>query len=770
MIRSLVLTNFRRHASTELRFDEAGQVILIAGDNGAGKTTILEAITFALYGESRHGRRNLDMLTRRGAELEGMQVEIVFTVDDDEYRVQRRRDGRAVTAVLSANGIPLVEGPNAVTEAIIRLLGMDSTGFRLAVIAQQKDLDGLSSLRPAERSVAVRRLLRLDALTAAASDAQSEFRRRRDLVRETRPIIDVVSLEQAVQAESEARAVAETERARAAACVSLISAELERDAAIDAAWQAANALAASVRDRLAREQSALASAETERIALIVPDAPAPTQDVDLLTSRLADTQRSLSEAELAERNRSQRVSLTGELDRVQTRRGDLVAPDADHHLNAAVTAAESRLATALTTASAAADAYDLAVNDAAAARARLAETRHTLEAAGDVGAVCESCGQSVSEQHRLTHIATLDELVEQLEDQAVRADACVDQARHRRDACTAEVDSSRQHLNAAGSACTEATRVRAEIADLDRRERTYRDQLDRIPAVDVDVDAARTDLAAARRDLDNALEAQRLHQIRATALSRQETLDRQIESARQRVDDAAGELAGVAIDADLATRWELRAARRSELEEEHRLERHFALEVVATQARLDAAEAALVRHREAVARVAEHERAALVATNASTLLAETADQLSTRARPLLESAMSDLLTRMSAGRFTAVRLDDDYEVAVEDDGAFRPMSELSGGETDLVALAMRLALSQVVAERTGSGPGFLILDECFASQDAGRRTLVMSALRSLRGTYGQIFLISHVENIEDVADCVVRVDLDDDLVARAVAS
>jgi DNA repair exonuclease SbcCD ATPase subunit len=82
---------------------------------------------------------------------------------------------------------------------------------------------------------------------------------------------------------------------------------------------------------------------------------------------------------------------------------------------------------------------------------------------------------------------------------------------------------------------------------------------------------------------------------------------------------------------------------------------------------------------------------------------------------------------------------------------------------DLVALSVRLALAQVVTDRQGAGgPGFLILDECFASQDSQRRQAILAALRNLRDVYSQIFLISHVENIEDSADTVIEVSTDED--------
>ena len=53
-----------------------------------------------------------------------------------------------------------------------------------------------------------------------------------------------------------------------------------------------------------------------------------------------------------------------------------------------------------------------------------------------------------------------------------------------------------------------------------------------------------------------------------------------------------------------------------------------------------------------------------------------------------------------------------------------------------------------------------MLDECFASQDRERRQSILDGLRNMRDVYSQIFIVSHVENIEDSADMVIAVDTD----------
>jgi DNA repair exonuclease SbcCD ATPase subunit len=52
----------------------------------------------------------------------------------------------------------------------------------------------------------------------------------------------------------------------------------------------------------------------------------------------------------------------------------------------------------------------------------------------------------------------------------------------------------------------------------------------------------------------------------------------------------------------------------------------------------------------------------------------------------------------------------------------------------------------------------LILDEVFGSQDAQRRLAITNALRNLRPTYPQVFLISHVGGLEDEADVVIELE------------
>ena len=80
-LQALRLTNFRQHVSTEIVFQSG--ITGIIGPNGSGKTTILEAIAFALYAWGRSTREQ--MLTTAATARQLMKVELEFELAGAPY-------------------------------------------------------------------------------------------------------------------------------------------------------------------------------------------------------------------------------------------------------------------------------------------------------------------------------------------------------------------------------------------------------------------------------------------------------------------------------------------------------------------------------------------------------------------------------------------------------------------------------------------------------------------------------------------------------------
>jgi exonuclease SbcC len=126
--------------------------------------------------------------------------------------------------------------------------------------------------------------------------------------------------------------------------------------------------------------------------------------------------------------------------------------------------------------------------------------------------------------------------------------------------------------------------------------------------------------------------------------------------------------------------------------------------------------------------------------------------LTARARPTLEVEASDLVRELTDGRYERMEFDDNYRVKLLDryDDSYA-IERFSGGESDVASLSARVALSRIVASRGGNTLGFLVLDEVFGSLDAGRRNNVLLALERLKRSFGQIFIISHVAEVQESA-------------------
>jgi exonuclease SbcC len=132
--------------------------------------------------------------------------------------------------------------------------------------------------------------------------------------------------------------------------------------------------------------------------------------------------------------------------------------------------------------------------------------------------------------------------------------------------------------------------------------------------------------------------------------------------------------------------------------------------------------------------------------------------LNTQLRPDLSDLASGFLRDLSGGKYTELELDEDYVATIVEGGDPRPV--ISGGEEDIASLALRLAISQMIADRAGQPLSLLVLDEVFGSLDDERRGAVLELLRSLADRFPQVILITHIEGVREGVDRVIRVDFD----------
>lgn len=186
----LTLSAFGPYAGrTVLELDRLGEsgLYLITGDTGAGKTTIFDAITFALYGEASGDNRDAEMFRSKYAEPETpTEVELVFFCGGKEYTVRRspeyqrpksRGEGftvRKADAELVYPDGHTVTRTRDVTDAVRDILGIDRKQFRQIAMIAQGDFLKLLLAPTEERKAIFRQIFKTEPYRRLQEELKSE--------------------------------------------------------------------------------------------------------------------------------------------------------------------------------------------------------------------------------------------------------------------------------------------------------------------------------------------------------------------------------------------------------------------------------------------------------------------------------------------------------------------------------------------------------------------------------------------------------------------
>lgn len=183
MINSIELSNFIAHSETKIDL-EAGVTVFV-GQNGAGKSSIIDAITFALFGE--HTRKSNKSLIRRGTSQ--AYVKVKFTSKNKTYEATRKIDSKGTMSaqfVEMQNGQEIVRSSGerkqfgeSTTQEIESTLGLDFQKLRIASIVQQGELGSIIKAKPKEFKELINAIIGIDKLDLASENlkvVQRSFR------------------------------------------------------------------------------------------------------------------------------------------------------------------------------------------------------------------------------------------------------------------------------------------------------------------------------------------------------------------------------------------------------------------------------------------------------------------------------------------------------------------------------------------------------------------------------------------------------------------
>jgi len=827
----LRLRNFMSYGDEPVELDFSGvHLACLCGGNGNGKSALLDAMTWALWGRSRAKRE--DDLVRLGATE--MEVELQFACGGGQYRVLRkrtlRRSGGTAALELQALGeggySSITGGTIAETQArVYDILKLGYETFINSAFLLQGRADEFTVKPPSQRKAVLAEILGLEEYERLSERARERARAGNNMVTRLRERVATVEADLAQRTRLNAeRVMLEDQRTDAAEAVRVADRAL---------WEAR-----AERERLEGERKALKEAqgavealdrEVETLCKRRDDAARVASDADAL---LRDEQRITADAEQSRRVRAQlaemgaRAGQAMELERVVTRvrgeieaeaarlRGEIKAAldEAQRHARAAAAVptlrrkveehggAEARVpGMEAERAALAAEEQALRVEAAAlhAANthldAEMKPLRDRIKLLKEPGAACPVCGKAMDEAERrriydgyIADGVEKRDAVKRNERRSVDLQARLEELGRRATRLETTLTALRKDIYELGVA-RQRLEAGEEAAVAEREARARADSAQRLLDDEDYAHQARVRLVAARAAVrETGYDAGRhvALQGQARALEGMESAEAGLATARERRANARASI--VAVEADLARRQAERverlaavaalrmalaglpevearlAACEQALADCRRAEKSLNDRVAGLSMRLQHLDEQEERLGSARAELAAAEQEADAYAELGRLFGKAGIQamLIDNALPELEQGANRILARMSdsgmqvqfATQTQGSKGDllETLDIKIADARGTRPYEMFSGGEAFRVNFAIRIALSQLLAERAGAQLRMLVVDEGFGTQDSQGREQLVEAINSISADFERIIVVTHIDELKDM--------------------
>ncbi len=788
ILNRLLLQNYKQYTSLSLDFREG--LVGIIGKNGAGKSTIFEAILYCLFGRDES---NKALVRSAFADPKAtVLLELDFTIGETLYRVRREFRGKTMTvgAELYKNDTLVAKGVSAVNDELVQVLHIERDAFKRSVFSGQKELDELTNASKEERRKIVRRMLGLDRLDDIQGKINTDIRdlKNRILGQEQNlmPEADVQAIQTEISANEQALETA----------TATLEAENRQLKAVEEQYRAEKLKFEEAEQRLGRFNalSRDLSQWRERLAGLSVQKDAlehKIRDLRLQQEKL-DGQRDAFSAYLSEKkslevleetqkkhtNRQARLSKIAEtLEEIKTGLAAVAAlttqlagrarVDADlvekqqliRALEAALEAKRQELG-----------AFRQQIGGIEAGIRERNDKLANLRALGRGGA-CPTCLQPLLEGYEHT-LAELEQEINTLQtsrleslkkEQAVVVEAGKS-LKQRQDAVRDEVEALSREQTRLAEVARQKTVAEARQQQLEKRllaDEAILREIGEVVFDEATYSALRTRLAALEpRYLEFSKEENYVARELPAAQAALQTAAAGIAEAEKNIAAKTAERAAVGYEEaayhaakQALTSFADTLNAQSETVrtlEKNSLERRSRLEQDREKLRADA---------RIKSRISDQIAEADLLRKLSDMLGTFKLEILEKVSPGISREASDLFSRITKGKYESLRVDENFEFTIADGGIFYPIERFSGGEVDLANFCLRIAITKAIMDLSGAeqGIGFLAFDEIFGSQDEERRLEMMLALNYLQEQFRQIYIVSHIESLKDYFPHILEV-------------
>ncbi len=777
IIHSLKLKNYRKYKDEFIEFPEG--LFGIVGNNGAGKTSLIEALAWAIYG-TKGSKTEKELIKREEADLDSdCSVELEFTLGSDSYRVLRELRGRRQTAysALIMNNQPQVEGINAVTQYLSNKLGMDYNSFFTSIFTKQKELDALSDLTPATRKKRILKLLRIDSIDVAIKKLRADKKDSDKIIEGIKVTFqnidglnskldnlkeDKIVKSKNVKLETNAVTQAKDKRVKVKKLRELQEKKYTQYQLLDKklkVYENTKSLKTKNLRENETELKELLDAKMD-VTKILPRLKLlkliKTKKENLDALREKFLQKSVFEDQIEEIDKSiselkeDRIKV---LDKLKKSKG----------LDAQQKSIENKIQT-----------HDKESKELLKKVERKKESvrgykNQRKELKDEFGKIeklgprskCPTCKKTIGDdlpqiiKHFKNEIEKFNAkiksgtaLIGKLSEIHNKSIESLEEAKREKRTLDNLIKQKVKNLEAKTSLDRQLknevrqkqkiqekiikigkvkydknvhSRIKKrldELIDLDKQRISLKGMVSRIPSVKKSINLLKTGLSKIEANIDEVSKS-----IKSLSFN-----EEHYQKTKKEYDDANNNFHEKEKDLINANN-----------------------ELTTNLQEITNTVKQITEEKNKRKKIKKEEDKIEVLNILDKIFGDFRIELISRIIPILSVRSSELFRKITEGKYPSITLDEDYEILIEDEGKRFPLHRFSGGEEDLASLCLRIAISQVIKERTGSeGINFIVLDEIFGSQDETRKNNILKALNDISSQFKQIIVITHVDNVKDM--------------------
>lgn len=784
----LHLENFKKYTIYEIEFGEG--LIGIIGKNGSGKSTIFEAILFALYGEFKN-RGYKDTIRNVNASVkDAVVVELDFEFDSVEYKVLREFRGKALSANAKfyKNGELITSGAKEVTNSIIKLTRMSKDAFLHTLFASQKELTSLSNAKPEDRKKMIRKLLGLEKIDFVENELVLKSR---ELKREISAYADVLLSDEEVKTKNKQIKEQQKYKKELDTQIHKTSKEIQKIKKEEDTLK--KELEGFVKNKESKQKA------LNEIELLQNNIKTNTQNQEKLTNEINELELKAKELKTLATVKSEYEALHVKLKsqeelknmhlkkdglekeqtqlRVQYRKyeNDIKELEKECSQIELYRAKDKEIKNAL-----ALHVKEIKekqniqkqINAEISAENRVVEdTNKKINKIKSLGreSNCPTCTRALLEEYdnvinslELIVKNTQLEKIDKAKVKLVSVEMELKKSEDAKSKSEKELFEISKVINLIESKQKDLEKSKEYLAKVSEQGKINKDALKELENYAYDEkehQSIQNDLEVLKIKYEQVL---RLEE----QLKREESLSKELlhvksnlEALHVKLQDKQTAAKNINYDESLHVKKtkEFDEVQKEKEDKSNKLH-EIQIQITKSEGEIKTIQNALDNNARQIKKVQSKKDDLNDYEKIKLNLAEFKTLLNSKVAPRISAIASDMFSIITKGKYQHIEVSNDFDFFIYDEGKRFPIERYSGGEIDLANLVLRIAISKTLGELSGSSSiGFLAFDEVFGSQDESRRMEILEAFHTIKEQYRQIFLISHEMEIKEMFERVVEV-------------